>query len=299
MAAAAPGFDPRKAAAAARRAFWRAAAQFEQDVPPLLERRPVATAGADGPLEARLYVPYAAGAVSPGLVYFHGGGFMTGDLDSHDMICRRLAASARMRVVSVAYRLAPAHKFPAAPEDCIAATQDVIARAAEFGFDPARVGVAGDSAGGALAAVTTIAFARRGLGRLKAQILIYPCTQLVLMTPSQLKFEQAHAVAQAAQDWVVRQYLPDREVARDWRASPLFAEDLRGLAPAFVLTAGLDPLLDEGKAYADKLAAFGVETRYVNKAGEPHGFFNMTAVSRSARAAIAEVGRWAAEALSR
>lgn len=296
---AASRFHARKAAAAARRAFWRAAARLEQDAPALLERRPVQVAGAEGLLSARLYVPYAAGTVSPGLVYFHGGGFITGDLESHDMICRRLAAAARVRVVSVAYRLAPLHKFPAAPEDCIAAVRDVIARAAAFGLDPARIGVAGDSAGGALAAVAAIAFARRGLGRLKAQILIYPCTQLVAMTPSQLKFEQAHAVAQAAQDWVVRQYLPDRDAAHDWRASPLLAEDLRGLPPAFVLTAGLDPLLDEGKAFADKLAAFGVETRYVNKASEPHGFFNMTAISKSARAAIAEVGAWAAAALAR
>jgi acetyl esterase len=208
------------------------------------------------------------------------------------MLCRRLADAARMRVLSVAYRLAPEHKFPAAPEDCIAATRWAFVNAPSIGFLEDRIAVGGDSAGGNLTAVVTHAFKQAGDKRLKAQVLIYPCTQFLLMTPSQISFAQAFAVTQRAQDWFVEAYLGSKDNARDWRASPLIAEDFTGLPPAFVVTAGLDPLLDEGKAYADKLAASGVATVYRPYPEQVHGFFNFTAMSKVARAAIADCAAW-------
>jgi acetyl esterase len=280
-----------------RKAFWRTMHTIEADAPVMLDTRALSVAGAAGPLPARLYVPYAAGVASPGLVFFHGGGFMVGDLDSHEMLCRRLADAARIRVLSVAYRLAPEHKFPAAPEDCIAATRWAFEHADSIGFLPERIGIGGDSAGGNLVAVVAHAFKHAADRRLKAQLLIYPCTQFLVMTPSQISFAQAYAVTQRAQDWFVEAYLGAKENAHDWRASPLIAEDFTGLPPAMVVTAGLDPLLDEGKAYADKLAASGVATLYRPYPEQVHGFFNMTAISKIARRAIEECAAWLAKAL--
>jgi acetyl esterase len=278
-----------------RKAFWRTMHTIEADAPAMLETRNLTVSGAAGALPARLYVPYAAGLNSPGLVFFHGGGFMVGDLDSHEMLCRRLADAARMRILSVAYRLAPEHKFPAAPEDCIAAARWAFDNAATIGFLPERIAVGGDSAGGNLAAVVTHAFKQAGDRRLKAQLLIYPCTQFLLMTPSQISFAQAFAVTQKAQDWFVDAYLGAKDNAHDWRASPLIADDFAGLPHAMVVTAGLDPLLDEGKAYADKLAASGVATLYRPYPEQVHGFFNFTAVSKVARTAIGECAAWLAK----
>jgi acetyl esterase len=291
-------FDWKKPAADLRREFWKQAHKLEADGPQLLEVRNLTVQGAGGPLPARLYVPFAAGVTSPGLVFFHGGGFVLGDLDSHEMLCRRLAEGAKVRVLSVAYRLAPEHKFPAAPEDCIAAARWAFAHAAEIGFDPARIGVGGDSAGGNLTAVVAQAFKRDGALRLKAQLMLYPCTQFLKMTPSQLKFAEGYFLTQKAQDYFVQQYLGEKDNAYDWRASPLIADDLTGLPPAFLSTVGFDPLLDEGRAYADKLAASGVPTVYRHYANQVHGFYNMTAISKTARDAIQEAADWLASALN-
>lgn len=276
-----------------RAAFLSGLRRLEAPPPPLADVRPVRAMGADGPLPARLYTPIAAGLSGPGLLYFHGGGFMVGDLDSHDVICRRLSAASGARVLSVAYRLAPEHKFPAAPEDAIAATRWAMGEGAvELGFNDS-VGVAGDSAGGNLAAVTAQAFQRAKDARLKCQILIYPCTQFLRMTPSQLKFQEGFVLTQAAQDFFVEKYLGPKENAHDWRASPLMSDDLLGLPPALLITAGFDPLLDEGKAYADRMAAAGVRVTNRTYPDQVHGFFNMTALSKVARDAIDEAGIWA------
>lgn len=285
------GISAQRALLVARRAFWRQAQSLEGDPPPILEVRPVFVPGAEGPLTARLYTPYAAGPRGPGLIFFHGGGFVLGDLDSHDMICRRLAHAARIRVLSVGYRLAPAHKFPAAPDDCLASTLWALEQGEAFGLDPSRLAVGGDSAGGNLAAVVTQDLKRRGAPKLAAQLLIYPCVQFLSMRPSRLALEQAYVATQAAQDFVRDLYLPDPALARDLRVSPLMAESFTGLPPALIVTAGLDPLLDEGRAYAAKLAAFGVDVRHAHYANQPHGFFNLTAFSRAARDAVAETGR--------
>lgn len=294
----APRIDLKASAVQARAAFWRAAQRLEADAPLLHDRRALRVDGGAGVLDARLYTPFAAGPIGPGLVYFHGGGFVMGDLDSHEMLCRRLAAAAHIRVLSVAYRLAPEHRFPAAVDDAEAAARWAFANAAAIGFDPTRIALGGDSAGGTLAAVAAQTLRRDRCSRLAAQLLIYPCTQMVTMTPSQLKFREGYVVTQAAQDFFKDKYLARREDAYDVRCSPLLENDLAGLPQTLCITAGFDPLLDEAKAYADKLAAAGVPVTHRHYPNQPHGFFNMTAVSTAARHAIEDAGRWLAEALS-
>jgi acetyl esterase len=288
-----PQWDWRRPMGEIRRNFWQMVKRMEADAPAMLEQRSVEPDGAEGKLKARLYVPHAVGVGDgPGVVYFHGGGFAVGDIESHDIVCRRLADAGKMRVLSVEYRLAPEHKFPAAPEDCVAATRWAFEKATNIGFDPARIGVAGDSAGGNLSAVVAQQFKKRGFPRLGAQCLIYPCTQFLQMTPSQIRFKEGYALTQAAQDWFKDMYLGGKESALDTRASPLLENDLYGLPPAYVVTAGFDPLFDEGRAYAEKLSACGVVTVYKEYGDQIHGFFNMTAVSKVAKDAIADCGRW-------
>jgi acetyl esterase len=293
------GMDWRGPVETARQQFWQAAHRFEAEAPALAKIEPLTVKGAEGPLNARLYTPFAAGApTGPGLVYFHGGGFVVGDLDSHEMLCRRLAASSRVRVLSVAYRLAPEHRFPAAVDDCLACVRDAFVSAERFGFDAARIAVGGDSAGGNLAAVVAQSLKQEGGPALKAQLLIYPCTQFVQMTPSQIRLKEGYHLTQAAQDWFKDAYLTKREDAFDVRVSPLLANDLAGLPQTLLITAGFDPLLDEGKAYADKLIACGVPVTYRDYPNQVHGFFNMTAVSSKARAAIEEAGAWLGDVLA-
>lgn len=290
-------FEPWSAAAIAsemRRQFWRRMSALEPDAPAMLDVAELAVDGAEGDLRARLYTPFAVGAPRGlGLVFFHGGGFVTGDLDSHDMICRRLADAAHARVLSVAYRLAPEHKFPAAPEDCYAALRWAHDHAAEIGF--ARIAVGGDSAGGALAAVCAQLAKKRAGPPLAAQILLYPLTQFLDMAPSQLPSETGRRIARAAHERVRDLYLEDPADAQDPRCSPLVENDLFGLPPAYVVTAAADPLLDEGRAYADKLAACGVPVALRHYRAHAHGFLNLTALLPSARAALAGAGRWLAE----
>jgi acetyl esterase len=213
-----------------RRRFWQFAHGLEKDAPALHEIRNLKIPGAEGELPARLYVPEAAGVSGPGVIFFHGGGFITGDLESHEMLCRRLANDAHMRVISVAYRLAPEHKFPCAVDDCLAATRWVFDHAETLGMVADKLAVAGDSAGGNLAAVTTQQM-RRHEPRLKAQLLIYPSTQWVQMTPSQIRLREGYILTQAAQDFVKDKYLRNREDGLDVRASPLLENDLFGLPP--------------------------------------------------------------------
>jgi acetyl esterase len=298
MARLQPRIDLKATVAQAREHFWKAAQRFEADAPRLYEIRALKVEGAIGPLDARLYVPFAAGVgAGPGLVYFHGGGFVVGDLESHEMLCRRLAAAGPVRVLSVAYRLAPEHRFPCAVDDALASTRWAFAHADQIGFDPDHIAVGGDSAGGTLAAVVSQTFKREAGPRLAAQMLIYPCTQMIQMTPSQVRLRQGYLLTQAAQDFFKDKYLGCRDDAYDVRCSPLIADDLAGLPPTYLVTAGFDPLFDEGKAYGDKLAACGVYVAYRNYPTQVHGFFNMTAVSSAAREAIESAGQWLATTL--
>ena len=234
---------------------------------------------ADG-VALRLYEGVAA-EPGWGLVYFHGGGWVIGDLDTHDGICRQLANLGRCRVVAVDYRLGPEHRFPAAVDDAVAAWCWVMAHAAALGMDPACIAVAGDSAGGNLAAVVAL-LARDGLAPPPClQVLIYPATDLRCDSPSYARFTAGVTLTAEAMLWFRDHYLgPDGDPA-DWRASPLLA-DLAGAAPAFVLTAGYDPLCDEGVAYATALDTAGVQTMHLHLPTQVHGFLTMNRIISSA-----------------
>ncbi|MBV8977498.1 MAG: alpha/beta hydrolase [Alphaproteobacteria bacterium] len=242
-----------------------------------------------GPAQAipvRVYTPIGAEGPLPGFIFFHGGGFVIGDLETHDDLCRTLANGSMCRVVSVDYRLAPECPFPAAVEDCWAATQWICAHADDFGI-AGPIAIGGDSAGGNLAAVVT-QLARANGPDLAFQLLIYPVTQLGGPdTPSMKQNAKGYFLERDSMRWFTRLYCPDASRLGDPRLSPLLAPDLSGLPPAYVVTAGFDPLRDEGKAYADKLDAAGVPVTYVNYPGMVHGFFSMRGLVPKAREAIA------------
>jgi acetyl esterase len=246
--------------------------------------------GAEGQLAARLYVPFGAPAPAPLLVYFHGGGWVVGDLDTHDQPCRFLAREAGALVLSIAYRLAPEHRFPAPVEDCLAALRSAIDEAPHLGADPARVGVGGDSAGANLAAAVAQLAASDGGPTPIFQLLIYPVTDLSRKRESYRLFREGFFLTESQMDWYRDHYLPDAGAALDPRASPILASDLSGLPPAHVVTAGFDPLRDEVEDYAAALRAAGVQTSLQRETGLIHGFTHTTAIGRAAHRAMTEVG---------
>jgi acetyl esterase len=235
----------------------------------------------------RAYRPAANGRL-PALVYFHGGGWTIGDLDTHDVVCRQLAVGAHCAVFSVDYRLGPEHPFPAAVEDCVAATRHVYHQAAQLGVDPRRIAVGGDSAGGNLAAVVALHARDAGGPPLAFQLLVYPATDQRLDTASHRKHAQGYLLEREGIEFFRRCYLPDPKTYTDWRASPLLASRHAGLPPALIVTAGYDPLLDEGKAYAERLRAAGVEVAYREYADMVHGFLLLGGVLDTANEAMAE-----------
>jgi acetyl esterase len=244
--------------------------------------------GPAGEIAVRIYTPVDTKAdVLPGLVFFHGGGFVIGDLETHDDLCRCLANGSGCRVVSVDYRLAPECPFPAAVNDCVSATKYVANHAVDFGINSAQLAVGGDSAGGNLAAVVCQLAKTEG-PKIQFQLLIYPVTQLGQPDmPSMKENEKGYFLERESMAWFTRMYCPDAAHHGDARMSPLLAKDLSGLPPAYVATAGFDPLRDEGKAYADKLDAAGVPVTYVNYPGMIHGFFSLRGVIPKAREAVA------------
>jgi acetyl esterase len=245
--------------------------------------------GAVGPLAARVY--RVSHEKSPTVVFFHGGGWVAGDLETHDRQARLLAIETGAVVVSVDYRRPPETRFPGAFEDSFAAVRDVFARIAEFGGDSARVGVAGDSAGGNLAATVAIACRDAGI-TIAAQLLVYPVTDVAgnfadaqenARFPSRAENAEGYFLSRAVMQWFAGHYLGNVEHGSDWRVSPLRAKSLAGLAPAIVCTAWFDPLRDEGKAYSDALQAAGVATKYHPGAGLIHGYFGLGDASETAR----------------
>lgn len=270
-------------------------AQLRRDVLSLVGRpTPVGSvealrvAGAAGPLDARLYRPRDASR-PPLVVFFHGGGFVEGDLDTHDEPCRVLCRQAGHAVLSVAYRLAPEHPFPAAYDDAVAAFRWAQAEADRLRADPGRVAVAGDSAGGNLAA--GVAQATAADAPPVAQLLIYPGTDHPGDYASRAMFD-GYLLPEAVRAAFFEVYAAGADVAHDPRMSPMRG-DLAGLAPAFVLTAGFDVLRDEGEAYARALEAAGVPVALFRQADQPHGFINLTSVSpAAARGWTAACRRW-------
>lgn len=250
-----------------------------------------------GGLLARVYAPAGLEAAAPGLVFFHGGGFVTCDLDTHDGLCRRLAALGRLRLVSVAYRLAPEHRFPAAVDDAVGAFRAVAADAASFGIDPARLGVGGDSAGGNLAAVVSLTL-RHEARKPSLAVLLYPAVDARCTAKSHATMGERYFLTRSMVEWYYRQYLGDDPARREHPdVSPLRADDVRGHAPSLVYTAHFDPLRDEGVAYAARLREAGVAARHRSFDTMLHGFLLMGGVSPAALEATELVAREVGKAL--
>jgi acetyl esterase len=251
--------------------------------------------GPAGSIPVRIYRPEGAdeGAL-PAAVFFHGGGHVLGSLDSHDLVARNLCADANCLVVAVDYRLAPEHKFPAAPEDSFAATKWVAGSAGELGIDPSRIAVIGDSAGGNLAAVVAMMAREAGGPELCYQVLVYPVSDYGCDTPSYSEWAEGAGILTAkGMEWFREHYLRDEADRTDWRAAPLHAADFSGLPPALVITAECDVLYDEGVALAEALKNGGTSVEYRNYPGMMHGFYSFAPVIDDGRAAQ----RFAAERL--
>jgi acetyl esterase len=241
--------------------------------------------GPHGDMPVRIYRP-EGDAPKPTVVYYHGGGWVIGGLDTHDGTCRALANAVDALVVSVDYRLAPEHTFPAAVEDAFAALQWVAANATELGGDPARIAVAGDSAGGNLSAVVAQLARDAGGPALRFQLLVYPATEYEFETGSWAENGEGYFLTTGAMEWFYGHYLRGPEDGADPRVSPMRAEDLSGLPPAFVITAEFDPLRDQGMAYAEAMAAAGVPVTARVYDGMFHGFFSMTELMDVAKVAF-------------
>ena len=243
--------------------------------------------GPAGEVPVRIYTPNAP-APLPLLVYFHGGGWVLGGLDTHDGTCRELANGTGCVVVSVDYRLAPEHKFPAAAEDCYAVTQWAAAHAAELGADAKRLAVGGDSAGGNLAAVVAQIARDRGGPPIVFQLLIYPVIAAAFDTPSYRDNAEGYLLTAGDMRWFWNHYLASSADAANPYAAPLSARTLAGLPPALVITAEFDPLRDEGELYAHRLEEAGVPARLTRYDGMIHGFFGMGHMMDKAKAAVQE-----------
>jgi acetyl esterase len=275
--------------AEARQAYLASRPILQPDSEAVAEVLPLAATGPNGPIPLRLYRGNGVekGRPQPALIYFHGGGWVIGDLESHDQLCRALANAIPAIVVAVDYRLAPEHKFPAAVEDAIAATRWIAGNAERLGIDAARLAVAGDSAGGNLAAVVSLDARDRGGPRLLHQVLIYPGTDMRMGWPSLERHAQQLPLTRAGMQWFVAHYLRNDSDKLDWRASPLLASSLANLPPALIVTAGFDPLCDEGEAYAEALRKAKVAVALARFEGQIHGFANMGRIIADADRAVA------------
>ncbi len=281
------------------RGMYRAmAAQLDAQGLPIGKVEDRTIPGPAGDIPIRIYTPVAAGSDAlPVLVFFHGGGWVIGDLETHDALCRTFANESGCKVVAVDYRLAPEHRFPAAAEDAFAAVQWVEANASEIGVDPNRIAVAGDSAGGNLAAVVAH-LARDAKGpQIAFQMLLYPVTDTNVDTGSYQAFGTGHFLERDGMIWFIDHYVGAGDRA-DPRVAPLQAPSLAGLPPAYVVTAGFDVLRDEGRAYAEALREAGVAVEYVNYEGMIHGFFNLQAVLDVGRDAVKTASRALKDALA-
>jgi len=223
----------------------------------------------------------------PALIFFHGGGWVIGDLETHDVLCRQLTAAAGISVVNVDYRLAPEHRYPAAVEDAWAATRWVETHAAELAIDPTRLAVGGDSAGGNLAAVVALLARDHGGPSLALQVLTYPVTDVASESASYAEFADGFLLTRDSMRWFIEHYVPERKDRLDWRASPLRAASLAAVAPALVVTAGFDPLRDEGEAYARRLREAGVRVDMICYGGMIHGFAPMGRLIETGNRAVA------------
>jgi acetyl esterase len=245
--------------------------------------------GPGGEIPIRIFVPEEPTPMGV-LVYFHGGGWVVGNLDTHQHLCADVANAGKCIVVAVDYRLAPEHKFPAAAEDAFAATQWAMHKPGRFGGDPRRVAVGGDSAGGNLAAAVTLMARDQGAPQPAFQLLVYPILDHDYTTPSYQENAEGYYLTRSTMEWFWDCYLADKEDGKHPYASPLRAGDLGGLPPGLVITAEYDPLRDEGEAYARRLIAAGVPATLSRYDGMIHGFLRRTAIFAQARTALEEIG---------
>jgi acetyl esterase len=283
----------------AREASARSRAVLGSEPETVAEVEDLTCPGPAGPIRLRRYrgIGTDAAAALPCLLYLHGGGWVIGDLDSHDQVCRVLANAARCSVISVDYRLAPEHRFPAAVEDSVAALRFVAAEAGRLRIDAARIAVGGDSAGGNLAAVLAIMGRDGMVPNPGFQLLLYPAVDLAGIWPAYKRFTEGLILTAPTMDWFIDHYAPDPAQRLDWRASPFRAASLMGVAPAYVMTAAHDPLVDEGLAYAARLEREGVAVTQVHMADQMHAFLTMgkfcTAADLALRqAALALAHHW-------
>lgn len=277
--------EPAKAAPALRRSLRQAVPVMEAVPPKLAACKDLTLPGPAGDIPARLYTPLADAEPRPTMLFTHGGGYVIGDLDTHDRLCARLAAKSGVQILAIDYRLAPEHVFPAAIEDSLAAFDWLVREGAlEIKADLDRLAVCGDSAGGGLAAV----LGQQRRDKIRFQLLIYPLLQLVQPRKTKLKALEGHILSVYTLEQIIRAYLADADQARDVRVSPLLENDLAAMPETLILAAELDPLLDEGQAYRDRLRASGIEVDYVMGRALPHGFANMTGILPPAKALIDE-----------
>jgi acetyl esterase len=277
----------------AREMYLAARPVSQPEPPPIASAGALSIPGPAGDIPARVYKPLTlrqSGGLSPCLVFFHGGGWVIGNLDSHDVVCRTLADEGQLIVISVDYRLAPEHKFPAAVDDAVGATEWISKHAQELGIDASRLIVGGDSAGGNLAAVVAL-HAREAGPELAGQVLIYPATDFAMTHPSHSEPETSALLTHTVIRWFRDHYLGASD-GEHWKASPARAEKLSDLPPAFVLTAGADPLRDEGDEYAARLGEAGVQVVHKTYPGQFHGFITMGKLLPRAGAAMREIGDW-------
>ena len=287
--------------AVARRLYRDARGALTPDPPAiesaqlLLAPGPAGASGgpASGPVPVRAYRPKGAGKdeVLPALVYFHGGGWVIGDLDTHDVVCRTLANGARCAVFSVEYRKAPEAPFPAAVDDCFSALSFVFANSNSLRVNPTQIAVGGDSAGGNLATVMALMAREAGAPAISFQLLIYPGADMRMKHPSIKRNGEGYLLTEKVMVYFRGHYVPREADWQDWRVSPLLAKSLKGLPPAYVLTAGFDPLVDEGREYAERMQKEGVPVEYKNYPDMVHGFITMGRVLDTASAALADCAR--------
>lgn len=288
--------DPREA-----RALYRDRRTFTQPDPPAVAQlQDLQANGPHGAIALRLYRPITprdASAPLPVLVYFHGGGWVMGDLDTHDSLCRQIANEAQCAVLAVDYRMGPEHRFPCAVDDCLAATRWCRDNAHQLGLDPDRIAVGGDSAGGNLAAVIAIAARDSGDLALVFQLLIYPATDMRRQAPSHTSNGQGYLLTSDTMAYFHDHYIDDPVHDTDWRASPLLCDNLGALPDALVITAGYDPLRDEGLMYSQRLTEAGNGTTHICFERQIHGFITMGRVLDEANAAVSVCARLLALAL--
>ena len=281
--------------AAARRGMQASIALVEDEPRGDMVVREREIPGPAGDLPARLYEPAGLRAPSAGLVFIHGGGWVTGDLDTHDTLCRRIALEAKIRVIAVCPRLAPEHRFPAAVDDSVAAFRHVAKEAARYGIDPTRLGIGGDSAGGNLSALVGLE-TRSDAVRPKLALLLYPSVDATCSMKSHTELATGYLLTRASIRWYLSHYLGDHPRS-DPRVSPYLAADLRGAPPSLVVVAGFDPLRDEGEAYARRLDEAGVMAEVMMAPSMPHGFALMTGLSPRALADTERFARRVGELL--